>query len=63
MIKNQAISIPGCCLDCRFYNVTEDGEAYCAVYDKAFEPEYDDEEDQIDKPDWCKASFLVVHEC
>jgi hypothetical protein len=56
------ILIPGECRNCRFFNETEDGEYYCAIYNKYWEDLDVEDSDQVEKPSWCLAKSIIVDE-
>lgn len=53
----------GQCQRCRFYSETEDGERYCAIYDRSWE-QTDNEADrgETDPPEFCKATRIFIEE-
>lgn len=50
--------IPDNCLSCRFFNMTEDGEMYCCLYDEQWEMDCEDLGDYEGKPKFCTAKTV-----
>ena len=58
------IEIEANCLDCQFFNDTEDDEQWCSLYRKSFRvwDENGDENPNFTKPKFCKAKSVLVQD-